>query len=193
MSKTVCRMALAFMIAASLATAAVHADTRNFWTTIGATGDVDEADVSKVLKHDTGSIALKSSVVGRAVVRYNVVAVGGLENDDDPAEPEPSYSMGLNALVRDTGPTARVIVRLRQMNRETGALTTLATLDSDGWDSFADDQYHRRGVIIRRSPGDLVLGLDFVENAYFVEVELIKTAASGNPGLKAIAIVKDGS
>jgi hypothetical protein len=110
---------------------------------------------------------------------------------NDTLDPDPDYTMSMFALIRDTGPTARVIVRLKAMDRTTGALSTLLTLDSDLRDSDADDQYRRMGTF--GIPDPHRKGFQFGLYAYFIEADLIKTSAAGNPGIKLLGIEKDGS
>jgi hypothetical protein len=158
------------------------------WTSIGAAGSVDEADAGKVVVYDTGSIALASSSrSATAVVRYNVVATPGLVPAalNDPDEP----TLDLRASIRDTGQTARVVVRLQQMDRASGAITTIAAIDSDTFESEASDAYVERGCLVRIQ-GVSQTRLDCSRNVYFVDVRLMKTAASGNPGVKFVSIEK---
>src|SRR5947207_13869231 len=110
-------------------------DANRFWTTVGSAGTVDEADVSKIVfDHATaqfghqlvnttaaaapGAVSLPTA---SAVIRYNVTPVDGL------------FTPGIGALrVRylATGPGARVVAKLIEVDLATGAERIRVTFDS---------------------------------------------------------------
>jgi hypothetical protein len=95
------------------------------WTTIGSVGTVDEADRNMVV-FDGGIVSMKSGATGTVLLRYNVVAVDDLFGGSG-AE--------LGVRFRDNGSEARVVVRLKRYNLETGETSTLLTLNSDNFDA----------------------------------------------------------
>ena len=76
------------------------------WTAAGITGIVDEADTSMHVFNNTGSVAIKSSVAsGTLDIRFPVQT---LPNRSSPE----GACVQMRGRLRDTGPGARVIVRL---------------------------------------------------------------------------------
>ncbi|MEP7339679.1 MAG: hypothetical protein ABI977_18215 [Acidobacteriota bacterium] len=192
-----CFLSLALLLAATLAnTSVAHADTDYWlkaWTTVGSAGTVDEAD--------TGKIVLQGSTIGfpellpptkqqsafeiglpletvTAVVRYNVVATDGLF--------EGGNFLGMRSRFRDDGNSAQVILRLIEVNIETGASSVVLTLDSNAFTANAN--YQTQGV-------SAFIGsrINFHDNAYFIEATLIQKRSSialfgGRPGISVIQL-----
>jgi hypothetical protein len=183
-------MAIAF----AAFTTVVRADVAHGWTSIGATAIPDEDSTSLIQRHGTGSIAMRTDVTGTATIRWNVTALAGLDNDE-PANPDPDYKFCLRMLVRDTGSTARVTAKLQRMDLRTGSLATLAFWDSDsgaGWPGEGTTDYLPVWACGLQNPdGTRVLGFDFREHAYFIEVAMMKSDGTANPGIKMVAIQKD--
>jgi hypothetical protein len=105
--------------------------------------------------------------VGATVdIRYNVVAVDGVFGGD---------GIAFTSRFRDAGDSERVILRLKRYSLVNGVTQTLLTLDSNAYPPSPAFQV--------RSVGACGVGLDFLNNAYFVEAQLIKSGAGGFPQL----------
>ena len=67
-----------------------------------------------------------------------------------------------------------------------------AALDSDAFPPGGQTGYREmRTCLLQDASGNRLLTLTFFARAYYVEAELTKKDASGNPGLKAIALGHD--
>jgi hypothetical protein len=98
----------------------------------------------------------------------------------------------LRALLRDTGPGVRVVVRLMQLGIKSGfdgQLTSLGQIDTDTSqrlsrlnEPLAYAQYRTCLNVPTGRP------FDFQFFTYYVEAQLIKTAAGGNPGPGLMAV-----
>lgn len=184
---------IAFVVSTVLAlTAGAVAQTidSRIWSAIANTGTVDEADHSIYLYHGTGSVAIKPGVSKATLdIRYNVTGLNfldGLRPPDPDSEDEGlGGCVALRAVIRDTGPGARVIVKLQQLDlfRGTG-ITTLGQIDSDA-SLLASTEYHRFERCLDL-PWDFQF--EYGQFVYFVEAQLIKTSSAANPGLKAVSI-----
>lgn len=149
------------------------------WTTVGSDGTVDEADLSTVLL-SANSAAVRGTVTSATVdVRYNVVAVDGIFGGD-------RNTKILTARLADNGAAAQVIIRLQQLTISTGVITMLAELNSNAFPASAVAQQRSTNFNCGRPE------FDFQNNIYFFEVQLIKTAAAGNPLIRAIQICGNG-
>lgn len=152
------------------------------WTTVGSAGTVDEADLGKV-RYDEATARLQPNnlVYTTATIRYNVVAVDGLVD---------AGGDGYRLLVRfrDTGVTDQVIVRLKSVDLNTGAIATLMTLNSN---AYAPNALFQTQSVPVCWPN---WGFNFNRFAYFVEATLIRYnpagAAAGDPALTAVQISK---
>ncbi len=191
-----CFLSLALLLTATLAnTSVARADTDYWlkaWTTVGSAGTVDEAD--------TGKIVLQGSTIGfpepstttqqsafaiglpletvTAVVRYNVVATDGLF--------EAGTHLGMRSRFRDDGNNAQVILRLIEVNIETGASSLILTLDSNAFTANANYQTQSVSTFIGNR-------INFQENAYFIEATLIQKRSpisvfGGKPGISVIQL-----
>lgn len=171
------------------------------WTTVGSAGTVDEADTNIVALGGaeggvivpigtsygygatvgiTGSAPLPATLN----IRYNVVAVDGLSMYD--------HDLVLAVRFRDNGAYARVIVRLKEYNLNTGQINVKMVFDSDTVAPASGFQW--KAVVLR----GCVPILDFDGNAYFIDAELIKTARTGpsispegDPALGAIQLAPE--
>jgi hypothetical protein len=168
------------------------------WTAIGATGTPDEIDAAKLAFHNDGSVGIRRSIAGAsAKIRYNVTAtrdVGERLIAVD-APPEVDYiPLEMNAVLRDNGPHARVIVTLKRVATPFGATgsetTTLARIDSDREDAPDPSLYFRTGTWLSEN-GARIFRLSFWRDAYFVEVQLIKSGSGGDPRLRVVTILHD--
>jgi hypothetical protein len=154
-----------------------------FWSSPGFVGSVDEADTSMHVFGSNGAVAIRSSVArGTLNVRYPVL-FGGLGQF---FPPESGDCTQIRAMVRDTGPGARVIVRLMRLSiggdLELGVLSSLAVIDSDTSLAGPSNQFTRRQACLTEDPG--AAG----DYTYFFDVQLIKTTATANPGLMSLQI-----
>lgn len=171
----------------------------NVWTAVGNTGAVDETGRSIYVFNTSGSVAIQPSVSNATLeIRYNVTGVSLIPatttppNDDSDLESQ--NCIRLDAKLRDTGPGARVIVRVLQLDESAGAngtgdVRTLATIDSDT--GPASTTYLKYSTCLNVPPGDFPL--DFAFHAYVVEAQLIKTNVSANPGLKFVRLCSRGA
>jgi hypothetical protein len=144
------------------------------WTTVGSAGTVDEADTSIVVL-DLNNVTIRPALSNATLnIRYNIVATEGLFGGD---------RIGMGVRYTDNGANARVVVRLKEVNLQTGATTLRMTFDSNAFPQAAGAQ--TQFVNTPCSSGSF---FDFTANAYYLDVEITKTGASGTPGLGAISI-----
>jgi hypothetical protein len=171
---TLCGISAVIVLAWAPVSSAQNAN----WSAAGATGAVDEADLSMYRFNDTGSISIKSSVArGTLNVRFPIGPLTWVPQEGD--------CPNIRANLRDTGAGARVIVRLMRLGiggeAATGELTSIAEIDSDRF-PIASTQYVKLEACLNGEPGPLV---DF---SYYVDVQLIKTTATANPGLLSLQL-----
>jgi hypothetical protein len=143
------------------------------WTTVGSAGTVDEADTGLVLLGSPvpGAVMIRPTEVGILNIRYNIVAVGGLFGGEGHV---------LSVRYRDNGADGQVIVQLKQLGLYTGITTTLLTLDSNA--SAPSTSFQVQSI------GSCATVLNFAENAYFMDVQIRKTALTGTPALALIQL-----
>jgi hypothetical protein len=157
------------------------------WSAAGATGAVDESGTSIYVFGSNGAVAIRSSVAGGTLtVRYPVQTVPDL------LVPQESDCPEMRVNLRDTGPGARVIVRLMALSIFPGSdtqVTSLARIDSDTRPPVGDpNQYRSYAVCLNNSsPGSEFL-FHKAFFTYYVDVQLIKTAATAHPGLMSLQI-----
>ena len=158
----------------------------DIWSAAAVTGTVDEADLNIHQYNTTGSVSIKSSVnSGTLDIRFPVQT---MPNHFAPA----GACTELRALLRDTGPGVRVIVRLMQLGVRSGfegQLTSLGGIDSDTTRRLSalnqPDQYATYRACLNVGTDR---PFDFSFYTYYVEAQLIKTAAGGNPGPGLMAV-----
>jgi hypothetical protein len=179
------RWIVAIGIAIGLGATAAAQQPASIWTQLANTGEVDEADASIYQFHDTGAVAIKSGVTNATLdIRYSISANGNYGFQGDPPEEGPTPCVQLKASLRDTGPGARVVVRLKQMDIGSGTITTLAEIDSNR-ENLPSTNY----ILYQQCANVPVdFPFDFRFFTYFVEAQLTKTSASGNPGLKVVQV-----
>jgi hypothetical protein len=164
----------------------VVAQTR-IWSAAGVTGIVDDADLNIHSFNSTGSVSIRSSVAaGTLDIRFSVQTVPDL------LPPQPGDCAEMRVNLRDTGPGARVIVRLMALSifPDSGTqLTMLAAIDSDTRPPAGDATQYRsyKTCLNNTSPGTEYL-FDKAFFTYYVDAQLIKTGASANPGLMSVQI-----
>ncbi len=157
------------------------------WTAVGNSGEVDSAHQSLYQTNGTGSVQIKSGSTGKIVLRYNASGIPRVfRKAYDPADDGPDPRIQLMARLRDTGAGARVVVRLRALNLDTGALSTLAAIDSDTmYASVGQPEYVNEYALLNV---DSDFQFDYWHFAYYVEAELWKTSSTANPGLMGVRI-----
>lgn len=161
------------------------------WSAVGFNGSVDEADTSIHVFGSNGAVAIRSSARGTLNVRYPVQTLRDLLVGQDGDCPDMRVSL------RDTGPGARVIVRFVAMDifpgggfaNPEGTLTVLGEIDSDTLRPIPDpNQYRSASVCLATTAPGIENLIDYSFFAYFVDVQLIKTTAGANPGLRSLQI-----
>jgi hypothetical protein len=167
----------------------LHAD----WTAVASTGTIDESDLNKLALNTDGSAEIRSTISSTsAKIRYNVVAMPALERLQDPQGLRGGLVFSMR--VRDNGTGARIVATLRRITLAGFNITTpqsssiVATIDSDLAPPSDDWQ------TIWAQHGTCCLGpdgLDFLENGYVVEVQLIKNHASGTPAIMGVQLFRD--
>jgi hypothetical protein len=155
----------------------------HFWSAIGAVGIVDESSTGLIEFSDTGSVFIKGGIAsGTAQLRYPVLPVGELAKDL-PA----GNHLCLDVCYRDTGAGSRVIVSLKSVDGEEPTNTHM-TFDSDTrpptGTSYLFD--HVCGAV--NSNGNEMFNYATLARAYYIDVQLIKTSSSANPGVKKIML-----
>jgi hypothetical protein len=153
--------------------------TQRCWTTVGSAGTVDEADTADVLFNLHTMSVLTRGFPTFVKARYNIVAVEGL------------FGPGTNDIrmtVRyfDNG-VGSLVIRLQEVNMNTGVTTTKITFDSNVFPASMDSQVRTVGP---EGPACLGVFFDFSSNLYYLEVELSRPGAFvfGAPSLGGVRI-----
>lgn len=174
-SKALC-LVLTLLTAAGSSRAQVLGDKP--WTTVGAAGTVSPGDTNDVAYFTGGWVGL-TNTASFARIRYNVVAVDGLlESAIVLTRPR------LTVKFLDNGPNAHVRVTLKELdlNNSLGFGAHLMTLYSDNF--AADDSFQTQTTSC-----PFLFAFDFVNKAYFLEVELERPAGSnGQVGLAVMQL-----
>lgn len=184
-------LAVSLLAAAGSAAAQTPAQTAatGVWTAVGNSGEVDSAHQGLYQTNGTGSVQMRSGSTGRIILRYNASGIPRVFREPyepGPGDEGPDPRIQLMARLRDTGAGARVVVRLRALNLGTGALSTLATIDSDThYASVGQPEYLNEYSLLNV---DSDFQFDYWHYAYYVEAELWKTSSTANPGLMAVRI-----
>jgi hypothetical protein len=155
------------------------------WQAIGASGTPDEFATSRVLLQDSGWVEIRPEIEATSVkLRYNIPPLEGLRGSA-----EVDYAAyQLRSFFRDNGPFARVLISIKSMGWSYGDVRTLAQFDSDMENPTPDSGERKYGDYLRDETG-LVRYFRPFHNAYWAEVQLIKTGPSGKPGLKAVGVL----
>ena len=182
------RLRLSFMCAVLIIVGASAAFAQpQIWSAAGVTGIVDDADLNIHSFNTTGSVAIRSSVAaGTLDIRFPVQTM------PNQLPPQPGDCAEMRVNLRDTGPGARVIVRLMALSIFPGSgtrLTTLAAIDSDTQPPEGNGTEYRsyRTCLNNASPGSEAI-FDYAFFSYYVDAQLTKTTASANPGLMSLQI-----
>jgi hypothetical protein len=179
-------LGVAFLLTLT-ASLAAQGQATGVWTAVAHTAAVDSADRDVYQTNSTGSVAIRSGVsTGNVLLRFSVTGIPAVLRDPyDPEDDGPDQRIQLAARLRDTGAGARVVVRLRRLELESGAINTLATIDSDTAWSTGTPEYFLEFAYLN-VPSDFQF--DYWHYAYWVEAELSKTTAAANPGLMSVQI-----
>jgi hypothetical protein len=154
------------------------ASAQDIWTASGVTGTVDPADAHLATFNGTGSVSMRSSIAsGTLDIRFPMHSLGTVGLSD---------CMMLRARLRDTGAGARVLVRFVALDITTGERTSLGQIDSNTVTPPADPRQY--ALYQRCINVDKFAPFDFIFFTYYVEAQLIKTAAAANPGLMAVQV-----
>lgn len=155
------------------------------WTTVGSAGTVDQANLL-VINYDGPTATYFAFQRGGAIIRYNVVSVGGLTRRD--------VNTGYSLVVRyratpdqvlPNKADSQVIAKLIEVNLTTGVSTTRLTFDSNNF--AASSSLQTQSV----STCGVPFAFDFFSNAYYIETQLGKRSiVSGSPAVQAIQITE---
>ena len=192
----VSHLAVVFSCLAVVAT--LHAD----WTGVAATAAIDEGDLGKVVFNSDGSAEIRPTISSTsAKLRLTVPETERLRVPKP--RPDEVGNLVFAMRVRDNGAAARVIATLKRVSVgyfiDRPRTDVAATIDSDlfapgdGWmTAWANpNQLYSSCCWIRNPNTGTREGLDFFDVGYFVEVQLIKNSAEGNPGVMSVAILRD--
>ena len=143
------------------------------WTHAASAGTPDESAWT-IVRLVQGEATLQPGVAPPASItmRYNIVALDGLFS---PLTPTSWPSVGIR--YRDNGTGAQVIATVKSYDYTTGLTTVLAQFYSDRYRSSTAYQTRTFGSCARFSE------FDFATKAYFIEVQLVKSAEGGDPGV----------
>ena len=123
--------------------------------------------------------------IGTVTVRYNVVPTGALYLT--PANGAGVAAFSLSTRLRDTGNGQRVLLRLQEVNLQSGNETTLLTVDSDSLNPTGTAYQTSR-------PSPCAFTFNFDVNAYYLEARISNDNSSGvSPGLESISIQRCGT
>jgi hypothetical protein len=156
------------------------------WQAIGATGAPDETSGSRILLQDNGWVEIRPEIASTSVkLRYNIPPLDGLKGFPD--EPYSGYVIRVHA--RDNGPAARVIITIKEMTWGTGTVRSLGQIDSDRFEP-GEETFWGSGLL-RDAGGGIMKYFRPYHYAYWAEVQLIRTAPEGRPGIQALAVLID--
>jgi hypothetical protein len=140
----------------------------------GSIGIVDEADRDE-FEFVGGRVRIRPGLdTASVVIRYDI-------QDGLNGHITPDY-VAIIPRYRDNGPDARVIIRLKTYDVDTGDTSTLLTFDSNDFDQ--EQGYRLDNVNMANPPWQYLNG-----NAYWFEVTLQRTAAGGKPELGMIRYI----
>lgn len=173
---------LALVAVAVLAFSAPAAQAQ---TWVGSTGTVDP-NSTNLVKYIDGKVELRNDapVGATAFIRYNVLPVRDLVKNVVSGE-----SRSFAARFLDDG-SGHVFLTLKQVNLNTGEITTLMTLDSN---ASAPSTSYQEGFTppaigmfdFHFADSDVH---DLADSVYYVEVQLSRTATGGQAGLAGFSI-----
>jgi hypothetical protein len=185
------------LLAASLACVAAVATVQADWSSIAATAAIDEGDRLKVVLNNDGSAGIRSAISSTsAKLRFSVVKTPSLLVTIP--RPEEVGSLVFVMRARDNGPASRVIATLKRVTfgyyGGPQRADVVAVIDSDdhpqgdGWQTMNGTLNSCCWIRNRVTGG--AEALNFLDSAYFVEVQLIKNSADGDPGVLAVGVLR---
>jgi hypothetical protein len=161
------------------------------WTTVGSAGTADETNASGLIldrstvqfgqvQGDTNPVALPSRTES-AMIRYNVTPVDGLFDPRTPCGTAtgnscPGVQMELRYLA--SGPNAKVVARLVEVDLATGAESDRLKFDSS---AFSEDNHYQVQQVGQCTPPAL-WHFDFEKKAYYIEATLTHSSLVGVSG-----------
>ncbi|HZS04171.1 MAG TPA: hypothetical protein VFD58_04995 [Blastocatellia bacterium] len=160
------------LLAAASVPAFAQADVYGAWTSVGSTGTVDEADAANVGFNAT-QVYLTAGATS-ATIRYNVTATSNL-----------FFGLNKTLVVRAFKPNAdsRIIINLLKQDLNSGAVVGIG-----GMDSGAQMAWIASPSFQVRSTPLLASQFDFLRNSYYIEVQLIRTAPTGDPRVSMLQV-----
>ena len=177
------------LLAAILACVAAVATVQADWSSVAATGAIDEGDRAKVVFNNDGSAAIRSTISSASAKMRLLVPT---------PRPDELGSLVFVMRARDNGPAARVIATLKRVTfgyyGGPERSDIVAVIDSeqhpqgDGWLTMNGSLKSCCWIRNRVTGG--AEALNFLDSAYFVEVQLIKNSTAGNPGVLSVAVVR---
>lgn len=151
-----------------------------YWTSAGSTGTLDETTAATDLLPSQVTMSgpyatLKSTATlnGLYVIRYNVT---------DVFDKHYTFTPTLEMRFLDSSDTTRVQAVLRAYNTATGALRTVASLDSNSFP--ASGAYQTQ---IACSTANQWFN-DFLKEVYYVEVTMSRSATAGSASVASLRI-----
>lgn len=153
------------------------AQSKSAWTTVGSAGIVNESHFDLVDLSGGGIAQFQAGAPANtsALIRYNVTATSGLFG-------LLGTPIRMNVRFMDNNASANVIVRLKEYNFDAGLpATTIIEFNSNEQASSASLQNGYKMAACG-------FAFDFANKAYYLEVELNRTAASGNPKLATVQL-----
>ncbi|MDX6497217.1 MAG: hypothetical protein QOG23_477 [Blastocatellia bacterium] len=176
------------------------ADVDKNWTTVGSAGTLDESAVGKVFFDQskvqfgqvggtttTGNPALISTQTDSAVIRYNVTAVDSFFAPRICRTNKSLISLDVRLRLRylASGPGARVVAKLIEVDLATGTEKPLLTFDSAGPGLSLSDNYQVQSISVCGRPWNF----DFQNKAYYIEARLtVNSIGISAAGIQMIQI-----
>lgn len=173
-------------------------DVNKNWTTVGSAGTLDERSVGKVFFDHSivqmgqllgpttiSKAALVATQTDSAVIRYNVTAVDSFFVGRR-CTPDNSLDVRLRLRYLASGPGARVVAKLIELDLATGTEKSLMTFDSANPNLPRSDNYQVQSVSVCGRPWNF----DFERKAYYVEATITASsiAAVSAAGIQMIQI-----
>ena len=153
------------------------AQSKSAWTTVGSAGIVNEGHFDLVDLSGGGLAQFQAGAPAdtSALIRYNVTATAGLFG-------ALGTPIRMNVRFMDNNGNGNVIVRLKEYNFVAGLpATTIIEFNSNEQASSASLQNGHKMA-------PCGFAFDFANKAYYLEVELIRIAASSNPKLAVVQL-----
>src|SRR5262245_13581699 len=163
------------LLTMALSVNVISAQTTESWTTVGSAGTVDDGSLANLaLGADVAQLSAAAPANTTAFIRYNVTATDGLF-------PTNTFTRML-ARFQDNGTDSRVVATLIRVPLNGGAPQILLTLDSN---VFAPQAGLQTQFVETSS---CISDFNFSLYAYYVSVQLSRTAAGGFPILSSLQL-----